>query len=97
MTISVFRRSSSDLSHVFTAAKVKTKKKNGLNINSYKCNGYLQKTYQLDKSKQLQAPCSTKTKANGKCVKALQAQCTLWLPWKTKIQQIYGPMCFINI
>jgi len=23
-------------------------------------------------------------KANGKCVKALQALCTLWLPWKTK-------------
>ena len=36
-------------------------------------------------------------KANGKCVKALQALCTLWLPWETKVQQIYGPMCFTNI
>jgi len=22
---------------------------------------------------------------------------TLWLPWKAKMQQIHGPMCFKNI
>jgi len=35
----------------------------------------------------------TKIKANRKYVRALQALCTLWLPWKT---QIHGPNCFTN-
>jgi len=33
-------------------------------------------------------------KATRRCVKALQALCTLCLPWKT--QQINGHVCFTN-
>ena len=49
----------------------------------------------LDKSKPLHAPCLKQDKkASGRCVKAMQALCTLWLPWKA--QQIHVTMCFTN-
>ena len=50
----------------------------------------------LDKNWILQSPLFQwyQKKTSQRFVRAIQALCTLWLPWKT--QQIQGPNCFTN-